>query len=132
MNAQTEPHVQTSGYLVSLLPEGEEDRYLFTVKVEYRGDGKWAVKNRSRTLGIDGEWSWGFTWSEGDREPSTSDEMSRFDAEQNEWLAAHRFDEETALRLAKEACRTLSYRGWTAEDAAAGRGPQEHAAEVTR
>lgn len=118
-----EPLVQPSAYLVSLLPEGHGDRSLFTVTVEYRGAGLWAVKNRSRTLGADGEWSWGFAWSEGDREPATEMEMSDFDKEQAAWWATHRFDEATALRLAKVACRTLSYRGWTAEDAAAGRQP---------
>lgn len=119
----TEPHVQPSGYLVSLLPEGHDDRYLFTITVEYRGNGLWSAKNRSRVLGADGTWCTGFDWSEGPAEPATAAEMDQFDKEQAVWLADHRFDEETALRLAKEACRVLSYRGWTAEDALAGRQP---------
>jgi hypothetical protein len=125
MSTPPEPIVQPSAYLVSLLPEGHDDRSLFTVNVEYRGRGLWAVKSRSRSLSLDGEWSYGFAWSEGDREPATSEEMTSFDREQEAWLAAHRFDEATALRLAKDACRTLSYRGWTAEDAAAGRGYED-------
>lgn len=118
-----EPLVQPSSYLVSLLPEGHDDRYMFTVQVDYRGGGLWSVKNRSRILGVDGTWCTGFDWSGGPDEPATEAEMAQFDREQAAWLDAHRFDEETALRLAKDACRALSYRGWTAADALAGRQP---------
>lgn len=120
---QPEPLAQPSGYLVSLLPEGHDDRCLFTVTVEYRGGGLWSAKNRGRILGIDGSWSTGFDWSGGPDEPATEAEMEQFDQEQAGWLATHRFDEETALRLAKDTCKALSYRGWTAEDALAGRQP---------
>lgn len=118
----TKPYITPSAYLVSLLPEGHDDRYLFTCTVDYRGNGQWSVKNRSRILGADGSWTTGFDWSGGPDEPATEEDMAVFDREQTGWLAAHRFDEATALRLAEEACRALSYRGWSAEDALAGRG----------
>lgn len=115
--------VQPSAYLVSCLPESHADRYLFTVQVEYRGNGQWSVKNRTRLLGKDGTWSFGFAWSEGGHEPATSDEMDRFDKEQEAWLAEHRFDEATAIRLAKEAARSLSYRGYDVAAALATPAP---------
>ena len=114
-----EPLVQPSAYLVSHLPEEHDERCLFTIQVEYRGAGLWSVTNRSRLLGQDGTWSFGFEWSEGPHEPATSDEMDRFDKEQQAWLAEHRFDEQTALSLAKEAAGSLSYRGYTVADALA-------------
>jgi hypothetical protein len=112
-----EPVVQPAKYLVSCLPEGHDDCFLFTIQVEYRGNGLWAVKQRSQTLGSDGTWSWGFRWSEGDREPATDTEMESFDKEQQEWLAEHRFDHDTALRLAREHAPRLAYRGYTVTDA---------------
>lgn len=109
---EPEAHVQTTRYVVSCLPEGHDDRFLFAVQVEYRGESKWAVSNRCRDLGRDGSWSFGFDWSGGDREPATSEELDLFDKEQQVWLADHRFDEQTALRLAKQAARLLEYRGY--------------------
>lgn len=107
-----EPTVTASRYLVSCLPEGHDDRYLFTITVEYRGNGRWSVKNRSQCLGADRSWSWGFRWTGGDDEPATSEDMASFDKEQDAWLAEHRFDLETALRLAKEHAPRLMYRGY--------------------
>lgn len=119
MTDQPEPTVTATRYLVSCLPEGHENRYLFTIQVEARSDGQWAVMQRSRNLGTDGVWSWGFRWSGGDHEPATSEDMTSFDKEQAVWLAEHRFDLETALRLAKEHAPLLTYRGYSVADALA-------------
>ncbi|MFD8234036.1 hypothetical protein ACFV20_19410 [Streptomyces sp. NPDC059696] len=108
---QPEPIVQATGYVVSCLPEGHDERFLFTVQVEYRGDGKWAVVNRTRLLGYDGTWSFGFHWRDG-AEPTTDDECDEYEKAQGEWIAAHRFDHDTALSLAKEAAKRLEYRGY--------------------
>lgn len=116
---QPEPTVQPWKYLVSCLPEGHDERGLFTLQVECRGGDRWAVIQRSQFLGADGTWSWGFDWSRGDAEPATSEEMEIFDREQEAWLAAHRFDHDTALRLAKELAPKIRYRGYTVADALA-------------
>ena len=113
---QPEATVQATRYVVSCLPEGHDDRHTFTVQVEYRGDGLWSVCCRSQHFATDGTRSHGFAWSEGPDEPATEAEMDRFDKEQAEWLAAHRFDHDTALRLARELAPTLTYRGRTAAD----------------
>lgn len=114
-----EPAVQPSGYLISCLPEGHDERFLFTVQCKYRGDGKWAVYNRSRLLATDGTWTFGFQWSGGNAEPATDEGLASFDKEQEAWLADHRFDHDTALRLAKEAASKLTYRGYGVAEALA-------------
>jgi hypothetical protein len=106
-----EPTVQTDRYLISCLPEGHGERFLFTVQVEYRGNGKWAVINRTRLLGYDGQWSFGFHWRDG-AEPETDDECAEYEKAHDEWIAAHRFDHDTALQLATEAAKRLEYRGY--------------------
>jgi hypothetical protein len=111
VTAIPEPTVQTCRYLISCLPEGHPERFLFTVQVEYRGDGKWAVTNRTRLLGYDGQWSFGFHWRDGG-EPSTDDECDEYEKQHGEWIAAHRFDEATAPELAKQAAKTLKYRDY--------------------
>jgi hypothetical protein len=73
-------------YVVSCLPEDHAERYHFEITVEWRGKGKWAVKDGSYVLGSDGEW---------DYEPLPS-------SREDDWLATHRFDLETALKLAAE------------------------------
>lgn len=119
MTAAPEPTVQPTRYVVSCLPEGHDERFTYTVQVEYRCDDLWAVRCRSRFLGSDGTWSHGFAWSEGPDEPATEVEMDSFDTEQAVWLAAHRFDHDTALRLAREQAPLLAYRGRTVADALA-------------
>jgi hypothetical protein len=112
-----EPSVQTTGYTVSCLPEGHDDRWTYCVRVSYRGDGLWSVQCRGQFIDLNGQRSPGFAWSGGPDEPATQAEMDDFDAEQEVWLAAHRFDHVTALRLAKELAPTLTYRGRTVADA---------------
>lgn len=91
--------VQPVSYLVSCLPEGE-DQHSFTIRVEYRGGGRWAVVQHRMCLGADGEWSWESIPSE----------------REDEWLATHRFDLDTALELATQAAPLLTVNGFTITD----------------
>jgi hypothetical protein len=102
-----EPEVMASRYLVSCLPEGHEERFLFTIQVDYRGNGLWAVINRTRLLGKDGTWSFG-------ADLDNTDDLHKA---QEEWIADHRFDHDTAIRLAKQAAKNLSYRNYTVAEA---------------
>jgi hypothetical protein len=92
-----EPEVRVTQYTVSLLPESYGEYYHWIVTVEYRGKGKWAVLHFSFCLGSDGGW---------DYEPSPSNR-------EDDWLATHRFDEETALALAREHAPKVSVNGLT-------------------
>ena len=92
---------QATEYEVSILLEGDIDRHRFAITVQYRGEGCWAVTRHGSCLGSDGKWS---------REPIPSE---RGDT----WLAAHRFDLDTALRLARDAAPHVVVNGHTAMDA---------------
>ena len=92
---------QATEYEVSILPEGDIRRPVFTITLQCRGEGRWAVTRHGSCLGTNGEWS---------RESIPSE---REDA----WLDAHRFDLETALRLAREAAPDVVVNGHTALDA---------------
>lgn len=99
-----EVHVDVTRYEVSVLPAGDINRRYFTLYVESRGGGKWAVTNGFREcVGRDGIWSH-------DSLPS-----ERAD----EWLAAHRFDLDTALQLAKQVAPNITVNGHTAINALA-------------
>lgn len=115
-----EPTIQPTRYVISCLPEGHDDRWTYSLQAEYRGAGLWSVRYRGSYMAADGSRSPGFAWSAGPDEPATQDEMDSFDNEQNEWLAAHRFDLDTALRLARQLAPTLTYCGRTVADALAG------------
>lgn len=91
--------VQVTSYLVSCLPEGEGQQHL-SVKVEYRGGGRWAIVQHGQCLGVDGSWSWESIPSE----------------REDEWIDAHRFDLDTALVLAKQAAPLLTVNGFTITD----------------
>jgi hypothetical protein len=103
MTQQPEPFTtcHATEYEVSILLEGDTNRSLFVITVQYRGEGRWAVTRHGSCLGADGEWSWESIPSE------------REDA----WLAAHRFDLDTALRLARAAAPHVVVNGHTALDA---------------
>jgi hypothetical protein len=81
-----------------------EEAHTWVVTVAWRGQGKWAViygHGGSRTvLGSDGEW---------DYEPCPS-------SREDDWLATHRFDLETALRLAAGQAPKVTINGRTALD----------------
>lgn len=80
--------------------------------MEHRGAGRYAVFQRGhRYLGITGTWSWGHTWPGG--EPTTDAEWEDYNRSHDAWLDAHRFDLDTALRLAREAAPLLTVNGHT-------------------
>lgn len=109
--------VQAVKYVVSCMPEGE-DRDSFGVTVECRGEGRWGVfRNAHCCLGSDGTWSWGYSWRDGAQEPASDEEWTEYHAGRDEWLDAHRFDEETALRLAQEHAPLITVNGFTVSDA---------------
>jgi len=86
-------------YTICALPETNVNYWHYTIKVTYRGDDLWAVLNGGYCLGIDGEWEY---------EPSPSHR-------EDDWLATHRFDEQTALRLAEEQAPRMTCNGITVE-----------------
>ncbi|WP_289009119.1 hypothetical protein [uncultured Thermomonospora sp.] len=98
-----QPTVRITRYEVSCLPEDDINAAAFTLTVEYRGNGKWAVCRRGSCLSADGKW---------DYEPSSSNRS-------DEWLSSHRFDLDTALRLAREAAPKVRVNGYTVADALA-------------
>jgi len=95
-----EPTVRATRYEVSCLPEGHIDVHHFTVAVEYRGDGQWAVCRHRQCLGTDGFWSWESIPSE----------------REDEWIATHRFSLDEARALAKDAARKITCNGLTVAD----------------
>ncbi len=92
--------VQPVTYTVSVFPEGHRARRYFTLTLEYRGEGMWAVKDDDMCLDRDGNWSY---------ELRTSKRGA-------EWLAAHRFDFETARALAVQAAPHLNVNGRSAAE----------------
>ena len=92
---------KVTAYEVSILPEDHIDAGHFTIRVEYRGRGLWAVLRHGFCWGTDGEW---------DYESSPSNR-------EDEWLATHRFPLERALELAREQAPRMSVNGTTAEQA---------------
>jgi hypothetical protein len=108
-----EPTVRVTRYSVCALPDDMPDRDVFTITVEPRTEG-WAIKRgEHRTLGSDGNWSWGYSWRDGNREPASEAEWDEYHAGYSLWLAEHRFDEDTAVKLAKEAAPAVRVNGWT-------------------
>src|SRR5690606_2902511 len=101
MTNQPEPTVQATRYTVNCLPENGIDSHVFEITVEYRGRGLWAVKRHSQCLAADGTWDWEMRPSE----------------REDDWLAEHRFDLDTALKLAKEAAPKVTVNGFTVTDA---------------
>jgi hypothetical protein len=104
-----EPTVRPTRYEVSCLPPDDVNAYHFTIRVEYRGRDLWAVTNGWGCLGTDGEW-------DHERSPSNRED---------DWLSTHRFDFDTALRLAKEAAPKVTVNGYTVADALARRAAKE-------
>ena len=99
-----EPAVQVTGYLVSCLPEGHDDRWTFTIQVKHTGNGQFAVRHGIRDYGTDGTWDYEPSWPEHGID------------EDEAWLASHRFDHDTALRIAREQAPLLTYRGRSVSD----------------
>lgn len=91
--------VTTTKYDVTCITEADDDvnYYLFTINVEYAGHGGWAIRWMGRCLNARLEWSYESIPSE----------------RTDEWLAEYRFDEQTALELAKRAAPHITVNGRT-------------------
>jgi hypothetical protein len=101
VTATPEPVVRATQYAVNCLPEDGIDSHVFEITVEYRGNDRWAVKRHSQCLDINGVWDWEMRPSE----------------REDDWLDTHRFDLDTALRLAKEQAPLVTVNGHTVTDA---------------
>lgn len=99
--------VRTTRYTMSCLPDDDINSGLFSITVEERGqiDGttRWAVCRLGQCLNRRGRWDY-------EMQPS-----SRTDR----WIAGHRFDLDTALRLAEKAAPLITVNGITVADAVA-------------
>ncbi|MBF6213735.1 hypothetical protein IU487_22215 [Nocardia puris] len=91
-------------YTVSCLPEDHPELAHFTVDVEYRGRGRWAVARYKRCYDADGREDW---------EPIPSERT-------DEWLDRHRHDLDAALDIARRVAPTLTVNGHTVADVLRG------------
>jgi hypothetical protein len=91
---------------LSALPEDNINSHLFRVTVAYRGADRWAVLHHGFCLNREGDW---------DYESIPSERT-------DEWLAEHRFSEDEAVRLAREAMPRLTVNGLTVDDVLARTG----------
>jgi hypothetical protein len=91
---------------VNLLPETSMYAPVFEITVEYEGRGQWAIRHLGWCLGHEGAWDY-------ERRPS---------AREDDWIAIHRFDLDTALRLAKQQAPLVTVNGATAVDVLAQLG----------
>lgn len=96
-----EPITKPTAYSVNCLPEDHIDSHVFEITVEYRSRNRWAVKRHSQVLGADGQWDYEMRPSE----------------REDDWLDNHRFDLDTALKLAKEQAPLITVNGFTVADA---------------
>jgi hypothetical protein len=96
-----EATVLATEYTVNCVPEDDINGHGFEIRVQYRGAGRYAVIQHGHLcLGADG------TWDQGVKEYDRGDD----------WLNAHRFDLDTALRLAKEQAPLVTVNGHTVSD----------------
>ncbi|MEW1565741.1 hypothetical protein AB0454_22480 [Streptomyces sp. NPDC093509] len=101
-------------FVVSSVPEGHNARHAYTINVHYRGEGMYSVGHGLAYADGDGAWSY---------EPSRSGEDDEHDADGLTWIAAHRFELTTALRLARRLAPTLTVRGRSVADVLADGSP---------
>lgn len=99
-------HSRLTEVTLSAIPEDNINHSLYSVTVTWRGGDQYAVKRHSQVLGADGTWEY---------EPSPSNRT-------DEWIATHRFDYDTAMRLAHEACQHVTVNGLTVADTLARAG----------
>lgn len=124
--------VTATRHTVNCVPEEFPDADCFAISVSYRGRGLWWVhRGEHRSLGADGTWSWGFRWSAGDREPTTEAEWDSYHTEAEQWTAEHRFDEKTAIALAKAAAPHMTVNGHTVTEALADAAEYARSKEKT-
>ncbi|WP_141704157.1 hypothetical protein [Planobispora rosea] len=98
-----EPTVRPTRYDVTCLPPDDINTHSYTITVEYRGHDRWAVLDGPYALDANGD---------ADYEPRPSER-------DDEWLATHRFDLDTALAIAKKAAPLMTVNGQTVEQALA-------------
>jgi hypothetical protein len=96
-------HMRLTELTVSAVPESSINHYAYAVTVQWRGEETYAVTHLGHCLGADGTWDY-------ERRPSSREE---------DWRATHRFDYETAVRLAVEAAPRVVVNGRTALEAVA-------------
>lgn len=92
--------VRATRYEVNLVPEHADPGSIYAITVNYRGDDRWAVIRHTLCLSSEGRW---------DRERVSSER-------EEEWLNTHRFDLDTALRLAKEQATDIAPAAWRGKD----------------
>jgi len=92
--------VRITRYAVCAYPGDDINRGHFVVTVEDRGGGRWAVCQYGMCLNTSGGW---------DYEPIPSERR-------DDWLATHRYDLDTALRLAQQAAPKITVNGSTIAD----------------
>lgn len=91
---------QVTSFEFSVLPVDHPDRRHLTVTVSYRGKGGWAVTHCGECWSTTGGWEY-------EAMPSAREEQ---------WLAEHRFDLDTAKAIARELAPGLVVNGDTAAD----------------
>ena len=79
-----EPTVRATCYDVTCLPPDNINAHVYTIKVEYRGHGKWAVLNGKRAYDATGDADW---------EPIPGER-------EDDWLATHRHTLAEAFAIA--------------------------------
>jgi hypothetical protein len=91
----TKIHEHVEKISFSLLPVDHEDRFPFSTRIEYRGNGNYAVIWLSLCLSTKNEW--------------VIDTASHIesDAEFQQYIKDHRYKYEEAVAKAKEACQSL-------------------------
>lgn len=116
----TTVHTRATSYTVTCLPDDPHGGDAWDVKVEFRGawkwleprpaDEQWAVVLRGHwQLGRDGKWA--------SKPGSDNDEYE-------DWITAHRFNLETALKAAAEAAPHVVVNGMTPAQVLARRATQ--------
>lgn len=101
----TEIHTDVVKVAVSLLPLDHDASSYYTVMVEYRGPGRWAVTRHGNCLSRSGEWDY-------ESMPS-----SRTD----DWLAEFRFTYDEAIEAAAKVAPTLKVNGMSVQEVLEGK-----------
>lgn len=106
-------------YRVCALPKDNMHCQVFSIFVVWRGDGEWEIQRGGeygQRLNAEGVWSQRIGWND---EAESEDELLAREREVEEWKAQHRFDLETALKLAEAAAPHITVMGHTVEEALA-------------
>lgn len=97
-------HGKITEYTVCVVPGETLEAHAYAITVAYTGGDRWAVRRHGRCLNTDSSWDW-------ERKASERDD---------DWLAAHRFDHDTALRVAAEHAPNVTINGVRAADLTEG------------